>query len=139
MAIGETGIDHRTGNIELQKEIFAAHCALAQELQKPLIIHCVRAQGEILQISDRITVPRIFHSYSKVNQEISCAKNIIYSLSARNIERSDKIPIDQILLETDDHNNSIEEVYSMFADARQMSISEVVRMVGQNFFHIFAL
>lgn len=138
IAIGETGIDHRAPDIERQKEIFAAHCAIANELQKPMIIHCVRSQGEILSISDSVEAPRIFHSYSRVNEEISRAAGIIYSLSPRNFARSLAIPLDQILLETDDSAITIEEVYAQFAASRNLSTEVVARVVENNFFRIFA-
>jgi len=70
VAIGETGLDHyhltnskkpitnatklMANNIDaqkaLQKEIFIKHLELAQELNKPLIIHCREAHKEVIEI-----------------------------------------------------------------------------------------
>ena len=51
VAIGECGLDKRASSpLVLQEEIFRWHISLAQELQKPLIIHCVRSFGEIIRL-----------------------------------------------------------------------------------------
>ena len=51
VAIGETGIDRlRGGKIELQLEIFEHQARLAEELNKPLIVHCVKAFDEIIRL-----------------------------------------------------------------------------------------
>lgn len=49
VAIGECGIDLLRGaDIKLQQELFMRHASLAERVGKPLIIHCVRAWGELL-------------------------------------------------------------------------------------------
>ncbi|MDR2775551.1 MAG: TatD family hydrolase [Tannerella sp.] len=68
-AIGETGLDKITAkeenNFRLQQELFAAHVRLAEELGKPLIIHCVKAWDELLHVrkSIRPTVPWVIHGF----------------------------------------------------------------------------
>ena len=48
-AIGECGLDKARGEaLTLQIEAFRAHIALSEELQKPLLVHCVRAFDELL-------------------------------------------------------------------------------------------
>ena len=50
-AIGECGLDKMKGEaLSLQMEAFRAHIALAEEVQKPMIIHCVRAFDELLML-----------------------------------------------------------------------------------------
>lgn len=50
-AIGECGLDKVHGEaLSLQMEAFRAHIAIAEEVQKPMIIHCVRAFDELLML-----------------------------------------------------------------------------------------
>lgn len=68
VAIGECGIDKLRGpGLEVQMPVFEAQARLAERLQKPLIIHCVRAYGEIMALHDRLhpTVPWIIHGFNR--------------------------------------------------------------------------
>ena len=50
-AIGECGLDKLHGEaLSLQMEAFRAHIAIAEEVQKPMVIHCVRAFDELLML-----------------------------------------------------------------------------------------
>ena len=50
-AIGECGLDKLTGNdYERQKHAFRAQVSLAEECGKPMIIHCVKAYDDILEL-----------------------------------------------------------------------------------------
>ena len=65
-AIGETGIDKlRGGTLELQIACFEAHLRLAETLEKPVIIHCVKAFEEIIATLKRCKFqqPAIFHGF----------------------------------------------------------------------------
>lgn len=51
VAIGETGIDAlRGGHMERQREIFERHVALSERVEKPLILHVVRAFPEMIRL-----------------------------------------------------------------------------------------
>lgn len=75
VAIGETGLDYYhldPGEEEiqkkLQKESFLAHLKLAQELNKPVIIHCREAYDDVLEILKLQTtgykLQGVVHSFS---------------------------------------------------------------------------
>ena len=66
LAIGECGLDklHET-SWELQKEVFLAQISLAVRLQKPLIIHCVKAYNECGLFLKSINVFAVFHGFNK--------------------------------------------------------------------------
>ena len=66
VAIGEAGLDKLTPTPwELQKKLFLAQINLAENLEKPLIIHCVKAWPELLAIhkTSRPSVPWIIHGF----------------------------------------------------------------------------
>ena len=53
-AIGECGIDKNTSTpLPLQQQIFTEQIAIAEALQKPLIIHCVKAYSEVIALRQR--------------------------------------------------------------------------------------
>lgn len=69
VAIGETGMDFfRTGEsaMELQREAFRAHIALAKELNLPLQIHDRDAHAQVIEtlLADGSPERTVFHSYS---------------------------------------------------------------------------
>lgn len=69
IAIGETGMDlFRTGQaaMELQREAFRAHIALAKELNLPMQIHDRDSHKEVVEtlLADGSPERTVFHSYS---------------------------------------------------------------------------
>jgi TatD DNase family protein len=84
---GECGLDKISGaDFQEQKRVFMAQAIMAEEYQKPLIIHCVRAYNEIIELynSYHPSVPWIFHNYTG-NREISeqLLKNSFFFLSEK--------------------------------------------------------
>lgn len=50
-AIGEAGLDAlRGGEASYQEEVFLRQAALAEKVRKPLIIHCVRRYGRLMEL-----------------------------------------------------------------------------------------
>lgn len=122
-ALGECGLDKRIATeFETQINIFEQQLCLAQEFQKPVILHCVAAFEEIIQLKNKlkITVPMIIHGYSK-NQILakrlldqgfflSFGKNLIQNPKLALVFK--EIPLDRFFLETDNSNISIQEIYA---------------------------
>lgn len=147
VAIGECGLDkvYKT-DWTLQMEYFIKQIALAISLQKPLIIHCVRAFDEVLKIlkEQRVNVPVIFHGF---NRSAEMAVNIIeqgYCLSYGKHLFNDAIkevfstvPRDRIFLETDDSDFRIEEIYEEAARILEIPLSEMKVLIDQNILRIF--
>ena len=66
VAIGEAGLDHMADTPPaLQEETFIRQAALAEQLGKPLIIHCVKAWDELIQNKKTIRphVPWVIHGF----------------------------------------------------------------------------
>jgi TatD DNase family protein len=71
LAIGECGLDKRIEiPFDFQIAVFEKQLLLAEKYQKPVIIHCVAAFQEVIEIKNRlnISVPLIIHGFSK-NEE----------------------------------------------------------------------
>lgn len=71
LAVGECGLDKRIEiPLTLQTQVFEKQLLLAEQYKKPVILHCVAAFQEVIEIKNalKITVPMIVHGFSK-NQE----------------------------------------------------------------------
>ena len=73
IAIGECGLDTKsTTPLEMQKKIFIQQVELSEKFKKPLIIHCVKAFNELIQIHKMFkpAMPWILHGFNP-NMEIA--------------------------------------------------------------------
>ena len=139
VAIGECGIDKvRSAAIpEIQEVVFRAHIALSESLQKPLIIHCVKAYETIIALRKKIK-PRqtwIIHAFrGKPQQAAQLTKAGLYlSLGEHfNEESARSIPADRLFIESDDSETPIENIYSSIASARGCCVEELIHAVHEN-------
>lgn len=147
LAIGECGLDKACDTLfSLQAKVFAAQVDWANEIGKPLIIHCVRAWEEVLQVllAQGNKVPVVFHGF---NKSLPLAQKIIgqgYYLSfGKSLEQPGKrkilsgLPADKIFLETDDSAISIRLVYEWAADALSIDHNSLVLQMQKNAAAIF--
>ena len=139
VAIGECGIDKvRSAAIpEIQEEVFRAHIALSESLQKPLIIHCVKAYDTIIALHKE-TKPHqawIIHAFrGKPQQATQLTKAGLYlSLGEHfNEESARSIPADRLFIESDNSETPIENIYSSIASARGCCIEELIHTAHEN-------
>lgn len=146
LAIGECGLDGIIDVDEkLQKEVFLQQIKLAQELEKPLIIHCVRRYYECLSLLKGIEVPVIFHGFNK-NQSLaneiirhgfylSFGASLIKNLSLQEILT--RIPKESFFLETDDSEISIKEIYNKATEVLGKPLEDLCRNINTNWNTIF--
>ncbi len=147
LAIGECGLDKIcTTPFSLQQTYFIEQIRWANTIHKPLIIHCVRAFGEIRQllIEHRNQVPVIFHGFNKIQ---SLATQLIKegywlsfgkALSFQNVQEVfANIPVENIFLETDDSQLSIEAQYALAASIKNISIELLSTQIQQNIQQVF--
>lgn len=138
-AIGECGIDKlkSTATIEQQLEVFKAHALLAEEVNKPLIIHCVKGTDEIVALHKDIAPEQawIIHGFrGKPQQAEQLTKNGFY-ISFGNRFNNDSLkatPLDKLFVESDDSNTAINEIYQNIATAKGYTIEELALAVIKN-------
>lgn len=113
-AIGETGFD-RLHATPCQEEAFVAHALLAEEVGKPLIIHCVKAADDLLRLHREIRPrqPWIWHGFRGNPQQVAqlVQKGISLSFGEHFNPLSVKACPDAYLyMETDDSMADIQEI-----------------------------
>ncbi|GBO54804.1 hypothetical protein APA_2855 [Pseudanabaena sp. lw0831] len=135
VAIGECGLDRNIDlSLETQISIFQRHIELAESLQKPLVIHCVRAFSELIALKKdtKSTVPWIIHGFNKKEEVFQQLLKHDFYFSFGGAILSDRSPILQaittipngrFLLETDDRTDiSIKQIYDRAAALRHVSL-----------------
>lgn len=149
LAIGECGLDKlSTVDFGLQEEVFIEHIHLANKLNKPLIVHCVKAFNELincLNLNDN-KVPVIVHGFNnneniaKVLQAHGCffsfGKALLgYESNASKIIKT--IGRKTIFLETDDADISIKYIYKKAAELLGVDEEFVKAQIQSNFENMF--
>ncbi len=150
LAIGECGLDKRIEiPFDLQINVFERQLILAEKYKKPVIIHCVAAFQEVIEIKKRleINVPMIIHGFSKNIETAQQLLNNGFYLSfgkylLRNPELEAvfiKIPETRFFLETDTIEEGIREVYQLAAKYKNMELEAMQNQVQHNFESIFTI
>ncbi len=147
LAIGEVGLDklHKE-NFEIQINSFREIVLLSEIYKLPLILHCVKAWNELLQINNELKPIQnwIYHGFNKANilDEvlktkiiISIGENILTNKKLQN--KINQIPLNRLLLETDDNTISIEIIYQKVAEIYKIEIEELCEQIKINFSNTF--
>jgi len=150
LAIGECGLDKtiRT-DLSLQTHVFKRQIELSERLHKPLIIHCVRAFNELIQIRKSIntTIPWIVHGFNnKPELARQLFKNDCYlSLGKALLNQQSNaanvlaiMPLERLFLETDDANDiSISTIYSAAAKITGLTTDALRQQIFSNYKRVF--
>ncbi|MGI9158956.1 MAG: TatD family hydrolase [Saprospiraceae bacterium] len=146
IAVGETGLDKRAG-AAWSDQLAAFDCCirLAKSLNKPLVIHCVRAYEEVLlQLQKHRFLPDgkvIFHGFNKHAQiaarllQAGCYLSFgadLFRLGNHAADALRQTPDDRFFLETDDKQIGIEEIYARAAAIRGVSDAVLSDILRQN-------
>ena len=151
IAVGECGLDKICKvDFKLQEKVFYEHIRIANNINKPLIVHCVKAFNELincLNLSEN-KVPVIIHGYNN-NENIarvlqnhgvmfSFGKALLgYESNAGKIIK--KVGRKNFFLETDDEDISIKYIYKKAAEILSID-EEILKMQLQsNFENVFKI
>lgn len=149
LAIGEAGLDKICNTPwETQVEAFRFCIVLAEELGKPLIIHCVRAHAEVLQVKKEFkpSQPWIFHGFDKnqATAEMLLRAGAYLSFGSALFREGNRagevlslVSGDRFFLETDISEWKIQEVYERAAKIRNWTLTELEQQIETNFHHVF--
>jgi TatD DNase family protein len=138
-AIGECGIDtlKSPAPVELQEDIFKAHIMLAEEVQKPLILHCVKAYDRLVALRNGLKPQQawIIHGFrgkpQQAEQLIKAGFHI--SLCEKfNPDSARIIPADRLFIESDESNAAIADIYAAVACAKGADIEALAVQTVQN-------
>lgn len=149
VAIGECGLDKLSAvPMDLQMYVFEQQVEIAEKVGKPLIIHCVRSFNELIQIKMHTgsEVEWIIHGF---NSKLELADMLIrhemyfsFGKALLNPESNASKVLPQLedehyLLETDDSNVRIQDVYESAAGLIGMDMELLKLSMLTNFINIF--
>ncbi|RRJ90943.1 TatD family deoxyribonuclease [Paenimyroides tangerinum] len=144
-ALGECGLDKRIETpLEDQISVFKQQLLLAEKHKKAVILHCVSAYQEVIEIKMqlKITVPMIIHGFSKnIQVAQSLYKNGFYLSFGKYLLRNPEllnvlkqIPTEFLFLETDMIEETIDQVY---AKAQSVLETDVEKLIEHNYIKVF--
>lgn len=138
VAIGEAGLDKlRGGEMAIQKDVFRHHVMLSETLNKPLIVHCVKAWEELISIYKREKVmnPWILHGYRGNLQQTQqlVSLGFKFSIGEKYNEESVKIiPSQSLFCETDMSSFLILRIYKQVATTRGIPLNQLMELIEGN-------
>ena len=147
--IGEAGLDKVKGaDWAIQKDVFLQQIQIAEDIRKPMVIHCVRAFNELvsLKIARKPKVPMVVHGFVK---KLSLAQELIghgFKLSFGSDLLSNpqvkevfiETPIESLFLETDDCEYlEIERIYEEAAFIKKMNVEDLKREIYRNYLELY--
>ncbi|OXA90999.1 TatD family hydrolase [Flavobacterium hercynium] len=148
LAIGECGLDKRIDiPLELQISVFKKQLILAEQYNKPVVIHCVAAFQEVIALKKemKISVPMVIHGFSKNSQVasqllkegfyISFGKYLLRNPDLETVFK--EIPNDRFFLETDTIEETIQQVYDVAASYKNIEIKKLQNIISSNFVAVF--
>lgn len=165
VAVGECGLD---GNIDLPLEkqlpVFEAQLDAANSLSLPVIVHSVRAHGEVIRAlkNARVKKAGVIHAFSgsreiaeeylKLGFCLGVGGTVTYERAAKTRKTLAGVPLESLLLESDapdmphagrqGERNSPEylpAVAQTLAALRDISVESVIAQTGKNAQALFAL
>ncbi len=142
IAIGECGLDGLIDVPEdVQTEVFTKQILLANEIKKPIIIHCVRRFQEIINLKKTGSTEWIIHGFNKKEQLaqqlldkgffLSFGYATLHNVSLQQTIKN--IPLDRLFLESDDAYFQISELYEKVAELKNITIHQLQECISENF------
>lgn len=145
VAIGETGIDKLKGPaLDIQEKVFARQIELSERLHKPLIIHCVKAWDELLQIKKlhKPHQPWIIHGYrgkTELTKQL-LSHGLYFSIGEKfNADAIKEIPLDRLFTETDTSEMPLYEIYENIANTIELPLEVLGEQIQLNIRNIFRI
>ena len=148
--IGETGLDYACGVDKLaQEQLFRAHLEAAERLQKPVVLHTVKALEPTIKIlAEHNIVGVVFHGFIGSQQQAAEALRRGYYLSfgsrslcsSKTRQAIAATPLDRLFCETDDDPSlDIANVYAEVAEIKGVTFAELERNIYENYKRLFGL
>ncbi|MBC6905404.1 TatD family deoxyribonuclease [Saccharophagus sp. K07] len=165
IAIGECGLDqYIDGDETLQEAVLCAQLEMAQELEKPVILHCRRAHNLLLRCLKQFPLKRggILHAYSGSQEQaeqywkmgffLGIGGTITYERANKTRTAVKHLPLNALVLETDapdmplfgqqgERNSPLNvlEVAKTLAELRGDSLANIATQTTQNAKQLFGL
>ena len=144
LAIGECGLDGLRGpSMEVQENVFIQQIKLSEEVEKPLIIHCVKALDRLLQLHKELKPSQswMLHGSRGKPQQLRSLLDAGFFVGfgfSHNEESLRACPIEKLMLESDaEEVRSIKELYNNVANLRGINVATLLDSMAKNYQSFF--
>lgn len=165
VAVGETGLDYYYSpeSKDIQITSFIDHIHVANELEKPLVIHTRDAREDTINLLKEHNGERcggVLHCFTETWDMAKAAMDLGYYISISGIvtfrnasELRDvvkKLPLDKLLVETDSpwlapvpHRGKqnepafVKDVAQFIADLKEIPLQQLAEQTTENYFNLF--
>jgi TatD DNase family protein len=144
LGIGECGMDNLKGaHLDIQEELFVQQIEVANALNAPMVIHCVRVFDRVIRLKKTIgKTPWVVHGF--VRNKILATQLLdsdIYLSVAPSLHMSKpfedtlkSLPLDRVFIETDSETSvNIAARYALFCSIGNHEMEEVKEQIFINF------
>ena len=145
--VGEVGLDFACKvDRERQIAIFEEQLQIAERVQKPVILHCVKAFEPTMLLLEKYKLKAvIFHGFIGSKEQAKRAVERGYYLSfgertwrsKKTIEALQDTPLDRLFIETDEAETTIVKQYLEVTRVKRISLSELQQAITENYNRIF--
>ncbi len=142
--IGEAGFDRLRGaQGDVQYRAFLFQANIAEEIEKPVIIHCVKGWDELRRARREVKPghPWVIHGFrgSGTLAASLADEGFWFSLGTKGVtpEVLASVSHERLLLETDESGIEIQEVYRLFAAAAGYTGQMTENLLKNNFISLF--
>lgn len=140
-AIGESGLDKLCSTaFDLQQTYFQAQIELSERFGLPLVIHCVRAWGELLALRRGVRMPWLIHGFRgkpalaeqliKAGCYLSFGQH--YNVNALRLAHFSE----RLFLETDDASIPIQDLYISVSEVLGLSTDTLLEQLYARFIQL---
>jgi TatD DNase family protein len=145
IALGECGLDRLSRTAwNKQLEVFIIQLQFAEQYEKPLIIHCVKAYSDLLHIlkirnfKGKIVLHgfngnvQMAEKFMKYNSWFSFGK-LLFSQNKKQPGIINDIPAERLFFETDEADFSISDIYIRASEILGFPLDQLIERVKRNF------
>lgn len=143
IAIGESGLDKLQGpSLDIQTDIFKKIIPLSEAMGLPMIIHCVKASNELVQLKKQAkpNQPWIIHGFrgKEVLAKEFIQHGFYLSFGANYQEDALKsVPNEKLFIETDESDMPIEDIYLQITQTKGIRLEELTECIKKNVERVF--
>lgn len=139
LAIGEIGLDRLKGPaMEIQMDCFQKQIEISEKYKLPVILHCVRAWDLVKSIHKKCkpTQQWVLHGFNqaKILNEV-LERELLVSIgpsifSNKSLQESiQHLPIESLLLETDDTTADISQLYQFISELKNIPLESLEKQI----------
>lgn len=151
IAIGECGLDKIQGpSLAQQIFVFKKHIEWSEKTKKPIIIHCVKAFNELMEIKTQFQPKQtwIIHGYYSKDEILKklLSNGCYVSLGTNLLTKDEKlsnylkiVPVNRLFFESDESEIPVSQIYQATAKILHIDLVHLRQQILLNFTNCFHL